>query len=67
MNKHSGDDGLLAHAFLLPIGLADVNNVITYDEFSKTLMMVHNIFTFFLLSCRLTHALKQGHARQIRS
>ena len=35
MNTHSSDDGILAHASLLPIGLAAVNNVITYDEFSS--------------------------------
>ena len=35
MSTHSGDYGLLAHAFFLPIGLTAVNNVITYDEFSS--------------------------------
>ena len=40
--------------------LTAVNNVITYDEFSKTLMMVHNIFTIHLLSCRLTPCLEAG-------
>ena len=59
MSTHSGDDGLLAHAFLLPIGLTDVNNVITYDEFSSFHDGFHNVFTFCLF-CRLTPCLKAG-------
>ena len=36
MSTRSGDDGLLAHESLLPIGLAAVNNVIIYDEFRNS-------------------------------
>ena len=35
MSTHSGDDGHPYSCVLLPIGLTDVNNVITYDEFSS--------------------------------
>ena len=36
MSTHSGDDGHPCSCVLLPIGLTDVNNVITYDEFSNS-------------------------------
>ena len=45
MNTHSSDDGHPYSCVLLPIGLTDVNNVIIYDEFSKTLMMVFTMFS----------------------
>ena len=60
MSTHSGDYGLLAHAFFLPIGLTAVNNVITYDEFSSFHDGFHDVFTIHLLSCRLTPCLKAG-------
>ena len=45
MSTHFGDYGLPGSCVFLPIGLADVNNVIIYDEFSKTLMMVFTMFS----------------------
>ena len=60
MNKNSGDDGHPYSCVFLPIGLAAVNNVIIYDEFSIFHDGFHNVFTFFLLSCRLTPCLKAG-------
>ena len=60
MSTHSSDDGILAHASLLPIGLAAVNNVIIYDEFSNSHDGFHNVFTIHLLSCRLIPCLKAG-------
>ena len=50
MNTHSSDDGILAHASLLPIGLAAINNVITYDEFSSFHDGFHDVFTIHLLT-----------------
>ena len=59
MSTHSGDDGHPCSCVLLPIGLAAVNNVIIYDEFSNSHDGFHSIFTFCLF-CRLTPCLEAG-------
>ena len=48
MNKHSGDYGHPCSCVFPSNWLTAVNNVIIYDEFSKTLMMVFTMFSQFI-------------------